>query len=245
MHDIIRHLRSCVSTLTGRMRSTTRPTGADERSGLVDVYCGDCGVDRSADLTLTNAKRTPCAECGHSVLSYKRHLVATATASANFSSSLTPGTQERDWQLRWKQLQQRLPRVTGPRSEPRSGDAIHSAAQDLFEFFVSGYHLKDALIADGAVAKVDVEGAINASPILGLLADLANLDKHRRLDVKKHPPRSGDVPVVERISDTSSGSTWQLLVEIRHMGTKVDGVAFAAVVVSEWRIHLLRWGLGA
>lgn len=105
---------------------------------------------------------------------------------------------------------------------------------------MSAYHLKDELIADGAVNRKNVESAINHSPTLSLLADLANLDKHRKL---KSPPRSGDVPIIISVSDASDGPRWKLVVSIRHRGALVDGVAFAGQAVNDWRLHLQSWSL--
>ncbi len=134
----------------------------------------------------------------------------------------------------------RLPQVAGPRTDQRSGHAIHSATQDLFEFFISGYHLSDALIEDRVVSKQDCEHAMKQSKTLSLLRDLATRDKHRQL---RSQPWSGDVPVVAKISDTSDGPGWQLVVAIRHKGAMVDGVAFAIQAVDEWRRQLQSWKL--
>ena len=212
----------------------------DDRSGIQGAHCAGCGRDRSEDLSLTNTKRTLCPNCGTTSLSFTRAMTETLTMSTSLSSSLSPGVQDRNWHLKWQQLATRLPHVSGPRTEQRSATAIHSATQDLFEFFVSAYHLKDAVIADNVIGKQIVEDTINNSPTLALLADLANLDKHRKLT---KPPRSGDVPVVTRISDISVGPGWQLSVSIRHKGTVTDGVAFATQVVDEWRRHLQSWNL--
>jgi hypothetical protein len=124
---------------------------------------------------------------------------------------------------------------------PRA-DTLHDAGQDLFEFFVSAYHLKDALIEDGAAPKDVVEAAITSNPSLALLADLANMDKHRRLN---RPPRSGDIPVIDGpAGEAADGSdTWRLVINIRHKGSQIDGARFAVVVVDEWRATLLSWGL--
>lgn len=220
---------------------TDEVTGREgDHGGIAGAHCAGCGLDRSDDLSLTGTKRSPCPSCGRTSLNFVRTLTATLTTSASLSSSLSPGVQDRDWRLKWKQLEGRLPRVTEPRAEPRSGDAIHSATQDLFEFFVSAYHLKDTLIVDEAASKQDVENAINNSPILALLADLANLDKHRRLT---KPPRSGDVPMVAKVSDTSDGPGWQLVVSIRHKGAVIDGVTFANQAIDEWHRHLRSWKL--
>ena len=212
----------------------------EDRGSIVDAYCAECGLDRSDDPSITNTKRTPCPNCGMTSLSFARAMTETLMMSASLSTSLSPGAQDRDWRLRWQQLERRLPRVTDPRTEQRSAATIHSATQDLFEFFISAHHLSDALIEDGVVTRQNVDQAMRQNPTLSLLRDLANLDKHRKL---KSKPWSGAVPVVEKVSDTSDGPGWQLVVSIRHDGVLIDGVAFASEVIKEWRRLLLSWTL--
>jgi len=206
------------------------------------TYCAACGLDRTDDPSIFDGARDPCPACGETALRYTRHFTATVTATASLSTSLKPGNQDRDWALRWRRLEARLPQVVRTRHEKRSADAVHDAAQDFFEFFYSAHHLKDALISDGAVPSADVEAAISSSDVLSLLADLANLDKHRKLN---RPPRSGDVPAVDvaDLADESSGLGWSLKLSISHKGAVIDGAAFAASVVDEWRLLLGGWGL--
>ena len=117
---------------------------------------------------------------------------------------------------------------------------------------MSAYHLKDALKADGAAPETVVEAAIDASPTLVLLADLANMDKHRHLKKRYHrgrlvSPRSGEVPVIEGpAAEAGDGSaTWRLIVTIRHKGQRIDALAFAHIVIDEWQRTLLALGLRA
>lgn len=217
----------------------TSPAG-NHRSGIVDAFCRNCDLDRSTDASVTNTIRTPCPRCGETALNFKRHLTRTATVSAHVSTALRPGRQDRDWRVRWEQLEARLPNVVTPRSEARSAAAIHSATQGLLQFFISAYHLKDALIEDGAVSRRTVENAIGRSHVLALLTDLANLDKHRRLT---RGTKSGDVPVLESVSDVSDGPRWRLVVTIRHQGRTIDGTTFATTAIDEWRTLLERWRL--
>lgn len=109
-------------------------------------------------------------------------------------------------------------------------------------FFVTAYHLKDALIAEGAAPRDDVEAAISSDDDLALVADLANLDKHRKLS---KPPRSGHAPVVAKVSATgpSDGSEWRLSVNIEHGGRSVDGVELTQRVVDAWQRLLAKWRL--
>jgi hypothetical protein len=236
-------IASVVKRLRARMfrvRRNQETTNGDDRSSIVDAFCARCGLDRSDDPELTNMTRPPCSGCGATAIEFRRTMTATVTTSSTVSSALQPGVQSRGWRLRWQLLEARVVDVTASRSEPRRAEAIHAAAQDLFEFFVSAYHLKDSVIADGAVTKKTVEGVITASPTLALLADLANLDKHRKLT---KPPRSGSVPTVEGISDTSTGDHWDLIVTIRHADKEINGCTFATSAMDAWRKELTGWKL--
>lgn len=206
------------------------------------AHCRHCNLDRSADESLTATERTPCPACGESGLLFNQSLGGSLGTSSSLSTSLLPRAQDRDWLVRWQQLEGRVDRFSATRLDARSANAIHSATQDLFEFFISAYHLKDALIKDGAVPSQTVESAITASPTLALLADLANLDKHRKFD-PKHRPRSDGLPKVGRVADCSDGDGWQLIVPIESNGRTIDGPLFAKQVVEEWRVHLTKWGL--
>jgi hypothetical protein len=98
------------------------------------------------------------------------------------------------------------------------------------EFFVSAYHLRDALVKDHVAGRDQVERAISDSPTLSLLADLANLEKHRILE---RPPRSGEIPRMS-LSDVADKSGWRLRVVIAHKGQERDDVEFAREVIGEW-----------
>jgi len=99
-------------------------------------------------------------------------------------------------------------------------------------------------VQNGAAPKKFVEAAIDASPNLALLADLANMDKHRRLN---KPPGSGEVPVIDgpaaQASDNSA--TWRLIETIRHKGQRIYALTFANSVIDAWRKSLLALGLPA
>src|SRR5665213_2576608 len=100
-----------------------------------DTTCATCGLDRADIQTLTADQCPPCPQCGGTGLTFKRTLSDSATTTESLTTSLQPAQQQRDWLLRWQQLESRVQRVTAPRTEPRSGAAIHSAEQDLFEFY--------------------------------------------------------------------------------------------------------------
>ena len=209
-------------------------------SSSSSTKCAECGSDRSEVRAVPAEKRPPCPDCGATALVMTETLSAEVRISTDITTGLTPGRQDRDWKLRWEQLDFRLPQVIGSRPGERGEREIHAAAQDLMEFFVSAYHLKDALIQDGVVARTAVEEAIDDSETLALLADLANLDKHTKLTKK---PRSGDVPIIERVSDVSTKDEWRLRMVIRHKGSQIDGASFAQAAIDEWRSYLKKWGL--
>jgi len=189
--------------------------------------------------------RLPCPECGGTSLTTNAVVSEALTVSERFWSELTPGSQVRNWELRWKLIKGQLQSILEPRIEAMSGELIHFAAQELFSFFISTYHLKDALKEEASapgLKPADIESAISGDSRLALLADLANLDKHFRL---KRPPRSGVVPVVGKISgvDHSSGRGWQVCVKIQHGSRTMDALLVARDSVDAWRHCLTGWHL--
>jgi hypothetical protein len=120
-----------------------------------------------------------------------------------------------------------------------SAAPIQNANHNLHSFFVQAYHLKDSLIQDAGTTGVP-KTTIEADLHLALLADLANLDKHGKLGGS---PRSGDIPTW-KVSGVSEGDAgWRLSLTIRHKSKTLDGLNFAAEVVSAWKTHLSQWGL--
>lgn len=119
-----------------------------------------------------------------------------------------------------------------------SGVAINAANHRLQSFYIQAYHLKDAL---KSVAPA-IESAISVDPALTLLADLANLDKHSRLN---RPPRSGEVPMIVSVSGVKPGSEdgWKLRLEIKHKGQTLDGMDVARKAMDAWRAYLKTSGL--
>ena len=80
-----------------------------------------------------------------------------------------------------------------------------------------------------------------ARAALALIADLANLDKHGKLN---GPPRSGNVPHLSAAKGaTKLDGSWQLRLDIEHGGQELDGVQVAADAVQAWRRVLTEWGL--
>jgi hypothetical protein len=172
-------------------------------------------------------------------------------ATLGFTGRLTtrfiPGDQKRGWKQRFHEAERELKKLMEPQTSERSGDAVNAARHSLHSFYVQTYHIKDALKNDAAstgVSGTTVESAITNTPVLALLADLANLDKHGRL---KDPPRSGSVPVIDDVGaisgDDSQPGTWRLDVVIKHGGKTLDGLKVAEDAVLAWRKLLEVWGL--
>jgi hypothetical protein len=173
-------------------------------------------------------------------------IVESLSISDHLGAELILGNQARDWKQRWKLIQDDIRLILSPHTEAMSNESIHASLHHLFSFFILTYHMKDALnvAATGLGLKPsEVEDAITNDARLALLADLANLDKHMRLTL---PPRSGTVPVIERVSGVDNqvgGGGWQLSVRIRHGASVLDGIAVAEGAVTAWQKRLKSWRL--
>lgn len=218
-----------------------------DAGGVSRVTCSGCGAERSPDL-IGVSNRPPCSECGETAITLDKTVpFESLGTSSTMEASLRPREQERTWERRWQDAQDQLARLLAPRTELLSADAIHAAHADLQAFYIQTYHLKDLLReASGAtgVSKQEIENAITNDPDLALLADLANLDKHGRLN---SPPRSGHAPRVVQVGGTTGrGATsgeWQLDVSIEHRGNYLDGLEIAKRILSAWRRTLKNWKL--
>lgn len=189
--------------------------------------------------------RSPCPHCGGTSLTIEVSIAEALSLSDHVQAALVPGNQTRDWKQRWKLVQDELALIVRPHTETMSGESIHSALQRLFSFFISAYHLKDALkdAAPGiGLSGSDVEIAVTNDARLALLADLANLDKHMKLN---RAPRSGTVPVIGEISgsDDPKGGGWRLSLQISHGTRSLDGLSVAEAAVNAWREKLAAWQL--
>ncbi|CAI8757705.1 protein of unknown function [Methylococcus capsulatus] len=158
---------------------------------------------------------------------------------------LIPGKQDRDWEQRWRIVQDDLQQLLQPKTEICSSDTIHASAHHLFSFYIAAYHLKDILKEAApqlGIEASEVEAAITNDPRLSLLADLANLDKHYRLERR---PRSGNVPIIDKLSgiNTQEEGGWQLSVQIRHGAAILDGLAIAQDAINAWNEKFQLWGL--
>jgi hypothetical protein len=169
-------------------------------------------------------------------------LTAEVAMAGSIAVAMTPQDSAGNWRQRWHGIQRDVELVTANIAGTMSGDAIKTARDRLLDFYVRTYHLKDALIVEGAVPNGTLEAMISADADLALLADLANLDKHGRLTRRA---RSGVVPIIREVKGegSSDGSGWRLVVDIDHGTRFVEGVAFARRAVDAWSNQLTRLGL--
>ncbi len=187
-----------------------------------------------------------CPECGATSKTVYIEVADELNLADALETKATPGDQSQDWKGRWADLTRDVERLEAPRDSELSNDNILSAARELLSFYIRAYHLKDALRADSTshgVTKNQIETAIDNDADLALLADLANLDKHLKLD---RDPRSGDVPVIGPAHGIRAGSGeagWRLEMEITHRGQVHDGLLVARASVEAWRRLLTSWGL--
>jgi hypothetical protein len=211
---------------------------------MTEVTCSECGASRPPELA-SKSERPSCPDCGGTALTISVSSEGSISFSGHCFAELVPGNQARDWNQRWKLVQDEIQLVSSPHREAISGESIHASLQRLFSFIIHTYHLKDALkeVAPRLGLKAcDIEDAITNDPRLALVADLANLDKHMKLT---KPPRTGCAPVIEQISgaDSSTGNGWRLVVNIKHGAAMLDGLAVAQDAVTAWREKLNAWGL--
>jgi hypothetical protein len=185
--------------------------------------------------------------CGGTAVTYGRAIHEVTNTEGHLTTLLIPGDQSRDWKRRFAEAERELKELLEPRTGSRSAERINNERHKLHSFYVQTYHIKDALTADAAstgVAAAVVEQAVTNDPALALLADLANLDKHGKLDKGS---RSGHVPMIKgakgTTAHTSQPETWRLDLEIEHAGRTLDGLQVADEAVRSWRQHLTGWGL--
>ena len=147
----------------------------------------------------------------------------------------------RDWKRRWHEIESAA--ILGPQPGGISDTTIHAARADLEAFYVECFHLRDHLANDASVPlnRKQIDDAINATPPLALVADLANVGKHAVLHYTLH---SGHEPTIVSEGATSGdGDGWRLKVEVDHAGSRLDGVTVANDAVAAWKARLTSWGL--
>lgn len=203
--------------------------------------CSGCGVPRPPGVE--GVAREPCPECGETGLTYALTIAAEVDVAASITPVMTPGDQAETWQSRWALVQARLATIDRVHPAPMQGTAIKEAGQELLEFFVLAYHLKERLEAEPSIPPDDVYKMMKASPALCLLADLANLTKHVKLERKTW---SGSLPVVGKAHGAGSGDGsvgWTLRLDITHDGKLLDALDVARDAVAAWEAALRGWGL--
>jgi hypothetical protein len=190
----------------------------------------------------------PCPHCGATAAAAGPTGNLPITIVFKFSSAHHPGDQRQNWERRWQDIQDEAAELLTPVTITRSDDAIQTWRRRLQEFYVNAYHLKDDLkhaAATTGIPRPAVESAINNTPDLALLCDLANLTKHRDLTNPRHPPRSGHAPRILSWSGTDSpaGPGWLLTLTIDHNGNQLDGLDIAQRAINAWQRTLSNWNL--
>jgi hypothetical protein len=201
------------------------------------INCPRCGAERPAEIAAMT-DRPPCPECGEPGIAIRVGVAEEIDIAAEVELALQPNDQSRGWRQRWSEIRAQLDKIVAPRTEPLSGDAVKAAATELKSFYIQAYHLRDALKTE---TSAPVDDTITNDSTLALLADLANVVKHVRLD---RPPRPA--PEIMNIQGNQPGSGqggWRLTMEISHKGKTIDGLDFAEKAVAAWERHLKRWGL--
>jgi hypothetical protein len=207
------------------------------------VRCSNCGAERSARWR-TAGPPTPCLRCGDTHLTFSIAMRATMRLAGRAAPTL--GTKPSEgWEARWRGIERELATVQERRTGTLSGEAIGDAERQLRAFYVLAFHLRDALIEEASTTGIPegvVKAAVRNDPALALLADLANLDKHGKLN---DPPKSGHAPRLGEARGASSleAPGWRLALVIEHAGRQIDGLQVAADAVEAWRRMLAGWRL--
>jgi len=207
------------------------------KAQLPKVTCISCG--ESLDPSWAHlSPRPPCPACGQHGVAIAIGIAEEINLAESLNVGLHPHDTDRNWRRRWTELESEWSKLDQSITAPMSGVAINAANHRLQSFYIQAYHLKDAL---KSVAPA-IEDVISADSALSLLADLANLDKHSRLD---RPPRSGAIPVIVTVSGEQPGSAdgWRLRLRIHHKGQTHDGIDVAREAMDAWRTYLTTSGL--
>lgn len=202
--------------------------------------CSNCGLDR-ADNRGMGEQRPPCPRCGEQSVTFSVQITdAIGPTSDDVGIEMTPGDQTWDWRARWEQVLREFAELVAPRTDEMGAEGIRAARYRLNQFYISAFHLKDALKKQ---TTHDVEKAINATTELAILADLANSEKHDGLDPGRRT-HSGHEPRIKKVSGTSlPAGGWKVVVVIEHDGKELDGIAVAESALDAWRRVLGGWGL--
>jgi hypothetical protein len=205
--------------------------------------CARCRAPRV--LRWLDGVREPCPHCGVGSVIHEVRATETIRVSDSVSAALAPGDQSHGWVRRWADIERRLPELLASHGEGLDGTAIHAAREELLDFYIRAYHLKDALRAEAPQLRLTdrkIEEAIDQDARLALLADLANLGKHMKL---RKRPRSGSRPRFGEVSGVgrSGGEGWRLALVVEHAGARLDGLELAQDARDGWHSALVSWGL--
>jgi hypothetical protein len=208
------------------------------------VRCQGCGRFRPFHLAAYGVS-PPCPHCGGTAAVAGPTGSLPITMIGRVSGALHPGDQRQNWERRWQDIQDEAGELLAPVIGTKSDDAIQALRRRLGLFYVNAYHLKDDLKQVSAAIGITgtaIENAIDGDPDLALLADLANLIKHRRLTRRLH---SGHAPRIVDWSGTDSptGHGWRLSLTIDHNGRQLDGLDVAQRALDAWQRTLRNWHL--
>lgn len=167
---------------------------------------------------------------------------AVSAGVASLTLTLTPADTSRGWSDGGRRRSATSLVLTSSGRTDSAEPAVNAAQHELHSFFIQTYHLKDALIKETSIAAATIEAAVTDSPDLALLADLANLDKHGRLN---RPPRSGTLPQIGIPQGIDDGVVpgWRLSLPIQHGAVTLDGLDVARHAVQAWEQAFRQWGL--
>ncbi|MCK9578056.1 hypothetical protein M0R01_01010 [bacterium] len=122
-------------------------------------------------------------------------------------------------------------------------DENFNMAIDAFtSFFIQCYHLKDWLI-DSRYGRIDIDIFVSRSPSLSLCRDIANTQKHKKLD--KYEPQNhfvnhkvGDIltPIIEYYDPFRDQNRFGI--DVQEFDTLVDVVDLVKQCVEDWERFL-------
>jgi hypothetical protein len=144
-----------------------------------------------------------------------------------------------DWRQQYERMVRSYQRVRVPQAN------TEAYTDDLYHFFQDCLHLKDWLKNDESVPaglRARIEGIVNNSEALRIVADVANSTKHFTLSKR----RRGGAEIVGR--DVSANIGAKPSVTARHRIEDDSGATFvgedvAGKAIDEWRRILAAFGL--